>query len=218
MAAAQTRRWFCRNVALAVGALALLGVPAGAGASAPGQPYGTNDAGGVRNVLPAGENGLDNATQLAEFQSKGTYPPHTVDQLPLYANLLYASPTLTREQVPSYFKDATFGVKEGEAESVESPRSDVAIERDKAFGVPHIYASTRGGVMFGAGYAGAQDRLFLMDVLRHAARAELSAFAGGAEGNRAMDRTQWLIAPYTEADLESQIQNAPKPYGAVGET
>src|SRR5439155_15895941 len=134
-----------------------------------------------------------------------------------YANLLYASPTLTREQIPSYFKDATFGVKEGEAAPVESPRADVTIERDKAFGVPHIYASTRGGVMFGAGYAGAADRLFLMDVLRHAARAELSSFAGGAEGNRAMDRTQWLIAPYTEADLESQIQNAPKLYGAAGE-
>jgi acyl-homoserine lactone acylase PvdQ len=35
--------------------------------------------------------------------------------------------------------------------------------------------------MFGAGYAAAADRLFLIDVLRHAARAELSSFAGGAE-------------------------------------
>src|SRR3989449_11757551 len=127
MAAAQTRRWFCRNVALAVGALALLGVPAGAGASAPVQPYGTNDAGGFRNVLPAGENGLDNATQLAEFEFSGTYPPHFADQLPLYANLLYASPTLTRKQISSYFKDATFGVKAAEVASVESPRSDVTI-------------------------------------------------------------------------------------------
>ncbi len=191
--------------------------PTVAVAEVPVQPYGTDDAGGFRNVLPAGENGLDNAAQLAEFELNGTYPPHFADQLPLYANLLYASPTLTREQIPSYFKDATFGVKEGEVASVESPRSDVTIERDKAFGVAHIYASTRGGVMFGAGYAGAEDRLFLMDVLRHAARAELSSFAGGAEGNRAMDRTQWLIAPYTEADLESQIQNAPKLYGAAGE-
>ena len=44
--------------------------------------------------------------------------------------------------------------------------------RDKAFGVPHIYATTRGGVMFGAGYAGAEDRLFLMDVLRHTGAAD----------------------------------------------
>ena len=187
-----------------------------AGAEVPVQPYGTNDAGGFRNVLPAGENGLDNATQLAEFKLKGTYPAHYADQLPLYADLPFASPTLTHEQIASYYKDATFGVKEGEVASTESPRSDVTIERDSAFGVPHIYASTRGGVMFGAGYAGAADRLFLMDVLRHTGRAELSSFAGGAEGNRAMDRAQWLLAPYTEADLESQLTNAPILYGAEG--
>ncbi len=184
-------------------------------AEVPIAPYGTNDAGGFRNVLPSGENGLDNAAQLSEFQLNGTYPPHFKDQLPLYAGLLHASPTLTLEQIPSYFKDATFGIKGGVA-STESPRSDVTIARDSAFGIPHIYGSTRAGVMFGAGYAAAADRLFLMDVLRHTGRAELSSFIGGAEGNRAMDRTQWLIAPYTEADLQAQLENAPKLYGAEG--
>src|SRR5207253_5197831 len=221
MVAATTQLATRRTIAavvLAAAALALrAAIPAGASAEVPVQAYGTNDAGGFRNVLPAGENGLDNATQLAQFEFNGTYPPHFADQLPLYANLLYASPTLTHEQIPSYFKDATFGVKKGEVASVESPRADVTIERDKAFGVPHIYGSTRAGVMFGAGYAGAEDRLFLMDVLRHTGRAELSSFAGGEEGNRAMDRTQWLIAPYTEADLEAQIQNAPALYGAAGQ-
>ena len=199
---------------VAATAIGLVTAPT-AGAAA--QPYGTNDAGGFRNVLPAGENGLDNAAQLAEFQLNGTYPPHAVDQLPLYANLMYASPTLTREQIPSYYKDATFGVKEGDLASSESPRADVTIERDSSFGVPHIYGATRGGVMFGAGYAAAADRLFLIDVLRHAARAELSSFVGGAEGNRAMDRTQFMIAPYTEADLQAQLDNAGKLYGADGE-
>jgi acyl-homoserine lactone acylase PvdQ len=188
-------------------------------AAAEVQPYGTNDAGGFRNVLPPGENGLDNGTQLAEFQLNGKLPPHAADQLPLYANLLYASPTLTHEQIPDYFKDATFGVKEGDLASTEVPlgRTDVTIQRDSSYGVPHIYGTTRAGVMFGAGYAAAADRLFFIDVLRHSARAELSAFAGGAAGNRAMDRTQWMIAPYTEADLESQITNAKTLYGAEGE-
>jgi acyl-homoserine lactone acylase PvdQ len=203
-------------VVVAVAVLSLA-APGAALAEAPVQPYATNDAGGFRNVLPAGENGLDNSTQLAEFQLNGTYPPHFKDQLPLYAGLIYASPTLTREQIPSYFKDATFGVKEGEVASTESPRADVTIQRDSSFGVPHIYGSTRGGVMFGAGYAAAADRLFFIDVLRHTARAELSSFVGGAEGNRAMDRTQWMLAPYTEADLQSQLDNAPKLYGAEGE-
>src|SRR5947209_1617215 len=185
-----------RNVALVASLVLCLALPAAAGAAVTPEPYGTNDAGGFRNVLPAGEGGLDNATQLAEYEAskeKGEptkYPPHTTDQLPLYANLLYGSPTLTHEQIAGYYKDATFGVKEGEVAGIENPltRSDVSIERDSAYGVPHIYASTRGGVMFGAGYAAAADRLFLIDVLRHTARAELSSFIGGAEGNRAMAR------------------------------
>jgi acyl-homoserine lactone acylase PvdQ len=31
-----------------------------------------------------------------------------------------------------------------------------------------------------------------------------------------MDRAQWLLAPYTEANLEEQLTNAPKLYGAAG--
>jgi acyl-homoserine lactone acylase PvdQ len=206
-----------RAAIAAVLVFAPAGASTGSALAAPTpQPYGTNDAGGFRNVLPSGENGLDNAQQLAEFQLTKKYPPHYTDQLPLYANLLHGSPTLTHEQIAEYFKDATFGVKEGDVESSVSPRSDVTIERDKGFGVPHVYGSTRAGVMFGAGYAGAQDRLFLMDVLRHTAKAELSSFVGGSAGNRAMDQVQWTIAPYTEADLQSQLDNAPVLYGAKG--
>ena len=64
--------------------------------------------------------------------------------------------------------------------------------------------------MFGTGYAGAEDRLFLMDVLRHTAEAQLASFVGGSPSNRAMDETQWGIAPYTQADLQWQIDLAPK--------
>ncbi len=70
--------------------------------------------------------------------------------------------------------------------------------------------------MFGAGYAGAEDRLFLMDVLRHSAEGTLASFAGGSASNRQMDETQWSIAPYTAQDLQSQIDAAPTLYGAQG--
>ena len=176
--------------------------PPCAGAAPPA--YGANDAGGFRNILPPGENGTDNFVQLGKFQSVGQRPPHWMDQLPLYSDLVYADPGLTGRQIPYYFKDATFGVKKGDLGSTEQPltRTDVTIYRDASFGIPHIYGSTRAGVMFGAGYAAAADRLFFIDVLRHTARAELSSFIGGAAGNRAMDRVQWSIAPYTEADLD----------------
>jgi acyl-homoserine lactone acylase PvdQ len=195
-------------------AASLAGLPAPAAAD--DAPYGLNDAGGFRNVLPAGQAGLDTTLQLAQFQATGGLPAHFDDQLPLYTGLVSASPNLTHAQIPNYFKDATFGVKPQDVASVESPRAGVTIVRDKQFGVPHVYGQTRGDVMFGAGYVGAEDRLFLMDVLRHTARAQLSSFAGGAAGNRAMDRTQWAIAPYTEADLQSQVDNAIPLYGHLG--
>ncbi len=209
--------WAAR-VHMAVGLLAATFAAATVSvASADVAPYGLNDAGGFRNVLPPGEAGVDNVLQLGSYELTHQTPPHFDDQLPLYENLLYASPALTDAQIPTYFKDATFGVKPDDVASVQSPQPDVTIVRDKQWGVPHIYGTTRAGTMFGTGYAAAADRLFLMDVLRHAARAQLSSFVGGSAGNREMDRTQWSIAPYSEADLQSQIDNAPVIYGAQGE-
>src|SRR5947209_6316996 len=118
------------------------------------QPYGTNDAGGFRNVLPAGEAGVDNALDLARFEANGTIPPHFDDQLPLYRDLVYADPTLKVSQISKYFKDATFGFKPADQQSVEHPEAGLTIVRDQ-WDVPHIYGQTRGAVMFGAGYAGA---------------------------------------------------------------
>jgi len=178
-------------------------------------PYGTNDAGGFRNVLPPGENGTANFNQILAFRGPGLLPPHFADQQPLYENLLYGAPTLSEDQIPNYFKDATFGVPAGEVESEIEPRPGVTIVRDKAFGVPHVYGVTRADTMFGAGFAGAADRLFLMDVLRHTGRAELASFLGGS--NAGADASQWQFAPYTEADLERQLAEAPQLYGALGQ-
>jgi hypothetical protein len=82
------------RVAVAVVAALILAVPAAAHAAV--DPYGTNDAGGFRNVLPPGEAGTDNALQLAAFTAGGQRPAHWADQQPLYENLLYASPTAPR--------------------------------------------------------------------------------------------------------------------------
>ena len=179
------------------------------------QPYGTNDAGGFRNVLPPGENGLDTLAEIFAFRGNGAIPPHFADQQPLYENLLYGSPTLTDEGVGAYFKDATFGVPAGQVASTIEPKSGVTIVRDSAYGVPHVYGDTRADTMFGAGYAGAADRLFLMDVLRHTGRAELASFLGGS--NADADAGQWGFAPYTEADLERQLTEFPQIYGEAGQ-
>jgi acyl-homoserine lactone acylase PvdQ len=204
---------FARRLAYGVLAAVLLALPAGASAAAQPQPYGKNDAGGFRNVLPPAQGANASIDEIAAFQATGKLPPHARDQLDMYANLAYAAPGLRREQIPKYYKDATFGVKPGDVESTESPRNDVTILRDQ-YGVPHIYGSTRLGAMFGAGYAAAEDRLFFMDALRHAGRAELSSFAGGS--NLAMDESVWADTPYNEADLRLQYDRAPSMYGRKG--
>src|SRR3954451_8355167 len=204
------------------------GLPGPLAPTGPGtQGYGANDGGGFRNILPPGENGFANVAQLAAYEAScpptgntncpnASRPPHSSDQLGMYSDLVYAAPKLRAAETGKYYKDATFGVKSGDEERVYSPRADVTIVRDKGFGVPHVYGSTRSGLMFGLGYVGAEDRLFTMDVLRHSGRGQLSSFAGGAKGNRQMDREQWEIAPYTEADLQKQFDLGDDIYGARG--
>jgi acyl-homoserine lactone acylase PvdQ len=177
-------------------------------------PYQQNDFRGFRNVLPPAQGANANAKQVAAFRTNGTYPPHTSDrQLSMYMNLMYATPGLTAAQIPSYYKDASFGVKAGNVVRTYSPRSDVTIQRD-GFGVPHIYGATRAGTMFGAGYTTAEDRLFMIDALRHAGRAQLSTFAGGS--NAAMDESIWADTPYTESELQAQYDRADELYGQPG--
>jgi acyl-homoserine lactone acylase PvdQ len=179
------------------------------------QPYGTDDAGGFYNVLPPGEAGTDNAVELAQYEATGKIPSNFEDQQPLYDNLLYAAPRLTSGQIPAYFKDATFGTRSKDIARVEQPESGLTIVRDR-YDVPHIYGQTRAEVEYGAGYAAAEDRLFLMDVLRHVSEASLSSFVGGSAGDRAMDEAQWTVAPYTTGDLQQQVNNASRLYGAAG--
>jgi acyl-homoserine lactone acylase PvdQ len=177
-------------------------------------PYQADDAGGFRSILPSGTRGRYSLPELAAYLTTGATVPHCCDQLPMYRDLVYATPGLKAQDIPKYFKDGSFGVPEGGAEQTYSPRGDVTIVRDKGFGVPHVYGSTRSGAMFGLGYAGAEDRLLFMDLLRHAGRGELSSFAGGS--NVGQDAEQWSVAPYTEADLERQVADLPKYLGAQG--
>src|SRR3954466_4284532 len=185
-------------------------------ADAPVQPYGTDDPGRFWHIIPPGEAGVANGLQAAQFLTAGTYPPHFDDQRGMYTDLLYATPGLREADIGKYFPDATFGVRDGDVERTYAPgdRDDVTVVRDRSFGIPHIYGTTRAGTMFAEGYVAAEDRLFMMDVLRHYGAAELSSFAGGA--NVSTDEEQWQAAPYTQADLQKQIDELPKLLGADG--
>lgn len=170
------------------------------------------------DILPPGQNGNATLAQILLNQAFGTQPEHAEDQLGPYADLAKGYTGLTNDKINSFFNDASFGVPADQVASTVKPagRSDVTIVRDKKTGVPHITGTTRYGTEFGAGYAAAQDRLWLMDVFRHVGRGQVTSFAGGAPSNQGLEQQFWRHAPYSEADLQAQIDNAVATNGERG--
>ena len=133
--------------ALAVAAaLALTSIPA-AGSAARADYAAT-----ALNVLPPGQSG------------DLLFPPTAKDQLRLYDGLTPRLGNVTRGDLTRYFKPERFGVT-GKVVRTQRPRPGVRILRDR-WGVPHVYGRTRADVEFGAGYATAEDRYILMELLR----------------------------------------------------
>ncbi|MFE7648937.1 penicillin acylase family protein [Streptomyces phaeoluteigriseus] len=170
------------------------------------------------DILPPGQNGNATLAQILLNQAFGTQPAHAADQLGPYANLAKGHTTLTNSTINTFFNDASFGVPADQVASTVRPagRGDVTIVRDKKTGVPHITGTTRYGTEFGAGYAAAEDRLWLMDVFRHVGQGRLTSFAGGDPSNQGLEQQFWRHAPYTEADLQAQIDRATATNGARG--
>ncbi|MFJ6087332.1 penicillin acylase family protein [Streptomyces sp. NPDC092369] len=171
------------------------------------------------DILPPGENGNATLAQVLLNQAFGVQPDHAEDQLGPYNNLATGYSTLTDAKINTFFNDASFGVAADQVASTESPagRTDVKIVRDKKVGVPHITGTTRYGTEFGAGYAAAEDRLWLMDVFRHVGRGQLTTFAGGVASNQGLEQEFYRNAPYSEADLQAQIDSVIANNGARGQ-
>jgi acyl-homoserine lactone acylase PvdQ len=198
-------------------ALAALGVtaaaPVSAGAQASGDPFGT-----VWNILPPGSNGTATAPDLPgtlpNRTATPTSPHNFADQLEMYDALTKQAPSsYTRADIGRLYKDASFTPQQ--VVSSITPRTGVTIRRDQ-FGVPFIHGTTLANVEFGAGYAAVQDRMFLMDVLRHVGAARMVEFVGDTPGNVHMDQQQLALAPYTRAEAAAQVTKAAKRAGADG--
>ena len=88
--------------------------------------------------------------------------------------------------------------------------------RDSGFGVPHVYGKTRAATMYGLGYMGAEDRLFTMDVLRHAA-ARAGVVRGRLPRATGLRTTPSGSSRRTrEEDLQRQFDLGDDVYGAAG--
>jgi acyl-homoserine lactone acylase PvdQ len=186
-------------------------------AAAPSHAYRAGDYadGQAMSILPPGENGLVNASDALNFELLHKRPPASDDQLGKYANLLYGYKTITDGTLGNFYDDESFGVAPGDLTRTEAPESGVTIYRD-THDVPHIYAANDQELAFGAGYAQAEDRLFLMDVLRHYGEGNLAGFLGASCSFEQMDHDQLLLAPYTKAQATAQVNALPTEYGTEG--
>ena len=209
-------------ITLLVVAATAVGMTSGAGsagAAAPSHAYRADDYanGQAMSILPPGENGLVNATDLVKYELTKTRPANSQDQLGKYENLLYATNSLTDSNLGQYYNDESFGVAPGDVTRTEVPAAGVTIYRDQN-DVPHIYGTSDQTMAFGAGYAQAEDRLFLMDTLRHYGEGTLASFLGGSCQFEQMDHDQLLLSAYTPAQAVAQVNNLPAEYGAMGTT
>jgi acyl-homoserine lactone acylase PvdQ len=83
----------------------------------------------------------------------------------MYADLI-EDDAISDADLDVLFHDFQFGPATIEREY--SPRAGVTVYRD-GFGIPHVYGDTDNAAAYGLGYVTAEDRLWHMDVLRHAA-------------------------------------------------
>lgn len=103
---------------------------------------------------------------------------HTADQVAMYAALA-DDPEVTVDELDDYFHSFAFGPDTIEREYMPPGRTDVTIYRD-SLGVPHVYSDSDAGAAYALGYVSAEDRLWQMDVLRHAGLGRLSEFLGAS--------------------------------------
>ena len=150
---------------------------------------GENASMQVVNIMPPGQSGHISATGQVQGQltgNPGDFGPHIDDQRELYWQ--------------GQFKPGGFADVSNMTPAFE-PRDGVTIYVDD-FGVPIVYGDSEADVWFGAGYAMAADRLFLLDGVRRTARGTLAELTG--PGDVPAD-IQTRVLTYTEAEYQAMF-------------
>src|SRR3954467_9200176 len=176
-------------------------------------PYG--DAGGFYSVLGVGQGQTTSAADLAQYELTGAPPPSFVNQLDMYSGVSRGADTLTTGTLTRYWKPSSFRTPDTDnGGGTESPRAGGTIVRDARFRVPRIYGATRSDVMFGAGYATAEDRLFLMDAIHRIAEGRSTELLGkSALGD---DSAQLGHQDVPDQELVDQFNRLPETMGPEG--
>ncbi len=180
------RRWTTIVAAAALIAVAACSASTTGGPSEPATPA-PQGAIGVLSILPPGN--ATGPSQRAMYDALNTIDPAS----------------LTDGKLTSYYKDAPLDPAPGSVVKTETPRAGVTIKRDR-YGVPYVYGTTDDDTAYGAGYAGTEDRMFVMDALRYAGAARFSELLGPSAANLKMDADQLRQADYTPAEADAQLE------------
>jgi acyl-homoserine lactone acylase PvdQ len=141
---------------------------------------------------------------LAPGQSGSLEPsPNSSDQLKLFDTLTPRRGSVSASQLSRYFKPAWFRLRGTRSVRVVRPRAGVTITRD-AWGVPHVEGRTYADVAFGAGWATAEDRGLLLQLIRGPGR--LAALDVPGIDPLAVLGQQFTTSPATELFLTAQTR------------
>ncbi|AXQ30343.1 penicillin acylase family protein [Solimonas sp. K1W22B-7] len=195
---------------------------------------GGNEADSILlNAMPPGSNGNSaGGLGLPVGGAQFVYPRNFRDGLDLYAHLAYARQGLKAEPCTppanideheeksdlacNYFKHE--GLTPDSVVSTTTLTAlngkTVTIKRD-GWGVPFVEGEDRLAAMYGFGYAGAQDRLWLYDVLRYVGRGRFSEYLGPAPDTFGFDTDIANVAGYSEAELTQMIEATAAKFGTV---
>ncbi len=181
---------------LGLAALVLGGVSA---AAAPGHDY----AAVALDVLPPGENG------------GVTFDANTTDQAALYDGLTPLGDRVTNADLKRWFKPETLGLGGLKVVRTERlPYQGTVIQRDK-WDVPHVTGKTQADVEYGAGWATAEDRGLLLQLIRGPARAAALDIPGIDPIGLALSGKTFVPSAQTEAFLAKQLDLL-RAQGALG--
>lgn len=189
------------------------------------------------NIAPAGSNGNSAGGAGAPVPGVPTlvFPDNYRDQLDLYGNLAYAEQGLSAHscvapnsidehqarssEACNYFKPAGLRPLEGTVVStleLTAPNGKtVTIERD-GWGVPYVLGEDRDAAQYGLGYASAQDRLWLWDLLRDVGRGQASKKLGPSQTTFDLDLEFGVPGGYSEAELQRIVDTTVAKIGALG--
>lgn len=165
----------------------------------------TDDRLRAYSIAPPGQDGTVDPTL-----SSG---PHFDDQRAVYASLI-DDDDVTEAEMSRYFHSMQFGATN--VERSYEPASGVTVYRDE-LGIPHIYADSMDGASFALGYVTAEDRLFEMDLFRHAARGTLAELVGpGTNGEFLEMDVDTRRNGYTDTEVQSMLDAFDDKFGSLG--